>query len=100
MADQTIKADEGKLELTQVPTKIIRRIATIRMYGNAKYADPMSWKRVEVQRYRDATFRHLLDYIDDPTSVDEESGFPHLWHLACNIAFLIEQENEDEYNLL
>ena len=22
-----------------------------------------------------------------------ESGYPHLWHLACNIAFLIELED-------
>jgi hypothetical protein len=28
--------------------------------------------------------------------VDEESGLPHLWHLACNIAFLIEMEDEDD----
>lgn len=27
---------------------------------------------------------------------DEESGFPHLWHLACNIAFLCELDKEKE----
>jgi transposase-like protein len=46
----------------------------------------------EVQRYRDAAFRHFLAYLDNPKGVDEESEYPHLWHLACNIAFLCEME--------
>lgn len=48
---------------------------------------------MEIQRYRDAAFRHFLAYLDDPQGVDEESGLPHLWHLACNIAFLCELED-------
>lgn len=96
MADQTIKADEGKLQLTLVPREMIRAVAAIRMYGNAKYPEggPDNWRRVEPERYRDALFRHLLAYLDDPTGVDPESGLPHLWHLACNAAFLIELEGE------
>ena len=90
--DQTAKADAGKLQLSLVPTGIIRAIARIRMYGNSKYGDPDNWKTVEPQRYRDAMYRHLLDYIEDPEAVDEESGLPSLWHLACNAAFLIEME--------
>lgn len=92
--DQTIKADAGKLKLTLVPLNIIRAVARIRMYGNAKYGDSESWKRVEIQRYKDAAFRHFLAYLEDPTGVDEESQLPHLWHLACNIAFLIDKEAE------
>lgn len=42
--------------------------------------------------YRDALFRHLLANLDDPAGVDTESRLPHLWHLACNAAFLIELE--------
>jgi hypothetical protein len=38
--------------------------------------------------------RHMVEYIRDPRSVDKESGLPHLWHLACNVAFLIELEDE------
>ena len=37
MTDQTAKADAGKLQLTLVPREIIREIAKVRMYGNAKY---------------------------------------------------------------
>ena len=88
--EQEAKADKGKLRLSLVPRGIIRAIARIRMYGVEKYKDPDNWKRVEIERYRDAAFRHFLAYLDDPEGVDEESGLPHLDHLACNIAFLIE----------
>lgn len=95
MSDQTIKSDAGKLKLTLVPTGITKAIAVVREYGNIKYSDSDSWKRVEPQRYRDAAYRHFLGYIEDPTSVDDESGISHLWHLACNIAFLIEMEGKE-----
>ena len=90
--DQKAKADDGKLRLTLVPRRIIWAIAAIREYGNRKYGDPENWRQVEPQRYRDAAYRHFLAYLDDPAGADPESGLPHLWHLACNIAFLIEME--------
>ena len=94
MNDQTVKADAGKLKLSLVPTQIIRDIAEVREYGNNKYPDggPDNWKNVEIQRYRDALFRHLLAYLDDPQGVDEESGIEHYKHMACNMAFLCEME--------
>ena len=91
--DQTTKADYGKAKLTLVPRRIFWNIAAIREYGTEKYHDPENWRKVEASRYRDAAFRHFLAYLDDPKSVDKESGFPHLWHLACNIAFLCEMED-------
>ena len=97
MNDQTAKADAGKLLLTMVPRGIIRAIAAVRQYGNEKYGDPENWRTVEPQRYRDAAFRHFLAYLDDPAGVDEESGLPHLWHLACNIAFLVEMDGEKDF---
>jgi hypothetical protein len=90
--DQTIKADAGKLDLTLVPRKAIREIAKVRMYGVEKYGASESWRRVDPNRYRAAAFRHFLAYLDDPHGVDEESGLPHISHLACNVAFLIELE--------
>jgi hypothetical protein len=93
--NQTAKTDAGKPRLTLVPRRIIWAIARIREYGNRKYKDPDNWKQVEPQRYRDAAYRHFMAYLDDPRGVDEESGLPHLWHLACNIAFLCEMEDED-----
>lgn len=93
--DQKAKADYGKEKLTLVPRRIIHDICAIRMYGNQKYPDggPDNWKKVEPERYRDAAFRHFLAYLDYPYGKDVESGFPHLWHLACNVAFLCEMED-------
>ena len=93
--NQEAKKDAGKLELTLVPRQIIREVAKIRMYGNQKYGDPENWRQVEVERYRNAAFRHFLAYLDDPKGVDEESGLPHLSHLACNVAFLCEMEGKN-----
>ena len=93
---QAAKHDEGKAQLSLVPTKITYAIARIREYGTKKYGDPENWRQVELQRYRDAMYRHMLAYIDDPHGVDEESGLPHLWHLACNVAFLCELDDAEE----
>lgn len=89
--NQEAKADAGKLRPTLVPASLILAVAAIREYGCKKYHDPDNWKKVEAQRYRDAAYRHWLLYLGGQ-ECDEESGFPHLWHLACNIAFLIEME--------
>lgn len=75
------------------PVSLIFAVAAIREYGTSKYHDPENWKRVEPQRCRDAAYRHWLAYLSGE-KVDEESGLPHLWHLACNIAFLIEMEKD------
>jgi hypothetical protein len=94
--DQNIKADAGKLPLTAVPRAIIRAIGEVRYYGMNKYPNGGidNWKKVAPQRYRDAAFRHFLAYLDDPDGYDEESGLPHIFHLAANIAFLIELAQE------
>ena len=91
--DQQAKADYGKAKLSLVPRRIIWDIAAIREYGNEKYHDPDNWKEVEPERYRDALYRHFMKYLDDPYGVDKESGFPHLWHIACNVAFLCDLED-------
>ena len=89
-----VKADRGKLRLTLVPPSLVRAVAQIREYGCKKYHDPENWRQVEPRRYRDALYRHMLAYFDGEKN-DEESGLPHLWHAACNIAFLIEMEREE-----
>ena len=96
---QEHKADNGKIRPTLVPTAAIKAIAVVREYGCRKYHDPDNWRMVEPERYRDALFRHLLAYLDSPSGVDQESGLPHLWHLACNAAFLIDLESVSPENL-
>lgn len=95
--NQEAKADKGKPRPTLVPVSLIRAVTAIREYGCAKYHDPENWRKVEPQRYIDAAYRHWLAYLDGEER-DEESGLPHLWHLACNIAFLIEMDIEKKRN--
>lgn len=97
-SNQSIKADKGKLRLTLVPTSLITAVATVREYGCCKYHDPENWRKVDPQRYRDALYRHWLAYLADVNGVDVESGLPHLWHLACNAAFLIELDKGQAWN--
>lgn len=97
--DQALKADADKPQLTLVPPEIITAIAAVRMYavyGPYKDRGRDGWRDVEVKRYRDALYRHWLAYLADPQGVDAESGLPHLWHLACNAAFLISLEARHE----
>lgn len=94
-AEQDAKADGGKQRPLLVPTSLLRAVMAIREYGCQKYHDPDNWKRVEPERYKNAAYRHWLAYLDGEWA-DQESGLPHLWHLACNIAFLIEMERERE----
>lgn len=90
MNDQTAKADAGKPILTLVPTRIIYEIEKIRSYGTAKYGDKDNWRRVSIERYWEATLRHILKAWDDIEAVDEESGLLHISHAACNLAFILE----------
>lgn len=94
--DQTAKRDAGKPRPTLVPVKAIRAITAVREKGCEKYGDPENWRKVEPQRYRDALYRHLLAYLEEPFGLDEESHLPHLWHLLTNAAFLADLEWPDE----
>ena len=97
MTGQEAKKDAGKIRLTLVPRQIIWDIAAIRQWAvENKYPDENNWKEVEPQRYKDAAYRHFMAYLDDPSSVDAESGLSHLWHLCTNLAFLCEMEKWNE----
>ena len=92
--DQSLKADAGKLQLTLVPTGIIRAIAAVRAYGIQVRGGSDSWRAVDAVRLRNAAYRHWLAYVDEPDGVDAESELPHIWHCVTNMAFLIELEGE------
>jgi len=91
---QKFKYDNGKIKPALVPTQMIRDVAEVREYGVKKYKDPDNWKNVELERYINAFYRHWLAFIDDPESIDEESGIKHYKHAACNMAFICEMLKE------
>lgn len=90
------KEDASKPILSRVPPEIILAIEKVREYGCRKYPED-SWKDVEPQRYWEAALRHMLAAWKDYKAVDLESGLPHIWHVACNLAFIIELEKGNEH---
>lgn len=96
-----LKHDGGKPRLSLVPPILIRAVGTVMTHGAEKYGEG-NWRSVEPKRYRDALARHYCDYMEDPYGVDKHSGLPHLWHIACNVAFLIvlDKEKTDDKSTL
>lgn len=94
--DQSAKADAGKPDLTLVSPQILFEIEKVRAYGTAKYGDRDNWKKVSLERYWQATLRHILQAWDDVGATDHESGLLHISHAACNIAFILELMKDDD----
>lgn len=86
--NQTAKADKGKYRPTLVPMQIIKDIAEVREYGNEKYGSSDNWKSVEMERYLDALWRHLIAFTECYASKDAESGIYHYKHAECNMSFI------------
>ena len=87
-----LKHDQDKPRLALVPPIGIKAVGEIMTYGLTKYEEG-SWRKVEVWRYRDALMRHFVDYLIDPHGVAEDSGLPHIWHMAANAMILCELED-------
>jgi len=97
MGNQEYKKDAGKIKLGLIPLEIVWAIGRVRTWAtDNKYKDPESYRQVEIERYHDALLRHLYKYLENPDSVDEESGLNHLDHVACNVAFLCELRKKAE----
>lgn len=79
---------DDNLELSLVPPQVIRDMAEVIGFENRKYGNINNQKTVDIKRHNDAAYRHLLAYIEDPSSLDEESGIENYKHLACDLAFI------------
>ena len=88
-----LKHDGGKPRLDLVPPELIEAVGTVMTHGAEKYGEA-SYRQVQPQRYRSALMRHICKWLKDPHGKDEDSGLPHLWHIACNVAFLLELDKE------
>lgn len=82
----------GKPILSLVPRGIVEDIAKVREFGNRKYGNPDGWKMQTKQDYWEACLRHAEKARNNMDAVDEESGLPHIWHLACDLSFILSGE--------
>ena len=87
------KHDGGKPRLDLVPPEIIIAVVTVMTHGAEKYGEG-NYRKVEPKRYRAALMRHICKWLKDPHGVDADSGLPHLYHIACNVAFLLELDKK------
>ena len=88
--EQEAKADKDKPRPSLVPPALIDGVMRIREFGTARYGYPDNWRNVDAERYHNALLRHILAMWENWKAVDPDSGMPHLWHAACNIAFLMQ----------
>ena len=91
---ENLKYDDGKLLMSLVDQKFIDGVAEILTFGAKKYK-PSSWQFISdaPRRYEDALLRHISAWRRGEL-IDEESGFSHLKHIACNVMFLMHFEKE------
>lgn len=95
MNDQVFKADAGKLQarlLFEGMPRALKLAIAVLSYGAQKY-EAHSWRNVDVERYRDAKARHMLD--GESEFADQESGLWHKAHELVNLMFVMELELDD-----
>jgi len=86
-----IKHDQNKARYDLLPPELLEATAQVLTFGANKYGSRnwekgMSWGRVFA-----AVMRHLWAWWRGERA-DAETGYSHLWHAACCIAFLIAYE--------
>ena len=89
-----LKYDDDKCRLDLVEPSLIEAVGWIRTFGIKKYPEVYGYKKLEPWRIMGALLRHLNAYRKGEKK-DPESGYPHLWHAACNLMFLIEMEKDE-----
>lgn len=85
------KDDAGKARYDLVPPEAIDALATVLTFGSKKYGDRnweqgMAWSRPFA-----ALMRHAWAWWRGEQT-DPETGYSHLWHAMCCVAFLIAYE--------
>lgn len=90
-----IKHDKGKVRtglMMEGFAYALKEVAEVSTFGAEKYGEN-TWQEVEIERYRDAFFRHLLDWMSGE-EYDDESGLKSLAHAAWNILAILELDEK------
>jgi len=92
------KFDKEKLRMDLIPPAAIKGLAYVLGMGAAKYGDYNWYKGVEYSRLYAACLRHLIAWWEGE-DYDQESGFTHVDHAMCNLAFLCQFMNDARFEL-
>jgi hypothetical protein len=82
-----VKADNGKPQISLIPTEAILEMATAFAYGANKYSADNFKHGIKYRRLLDAALRHILA-ISAGEDLDSESGNSHLGHALASLAML------------
>lgn len=85
------KDDGGKARHDLLPPELPDAVAQVLAFGAAKYGERNWEKGMKWGRPFAACMRHLWAWWRGEKA-DPETGFSHLWHAGCCIAFLIAYE--------
>ncbi len=88
---EAIKHDSAKTRLELLPPEFLDATAVVLAFGAQKYGE-RNWEQgMKWSRVFGAMMRHMWAWWRGE-KVDPETGYSHLWHAACNVAFLIAYE--------
>lgn len=90
---EATKHDNSKPDPTMIPHSAIMGEAAALSFGANKYGRN-NWKKgMSWMRPAAAALRHFYAWISGEDK-DPESGLNHLYHVKCNISFLIEYQEK------
>lgn len=88
-----LRFNQGKPKLHLVPTSLKEAVARVFEYGMTREQNPYpenNWRRgMSWSTVIDSLMRHTEAY-NSGEDLDPDSGLPHPYHMACNVAMLIE----------
>lgn len=96
--NEGVKFDKRKLRYDLIPPSTLHALATVLTYGAEKYEDRNWEKGIHYDRIFGALNRHLWAWWSGE-DIDPESNLPHIWHVLCNIAFIIHFDANKMSNL-
>jgi hypothetical protein len=91
MQSEGVKFDGDKPRYDLIPPELLEETAIVLTYGAVKYSERNWEKGMAWHRPFGALMRHMWSWWRGE-NVDPETGFSHLAHAACCIAFLITYE--------
>jgi len=85
------KDDGDKARMDLIPPEVMTALGTVLSYGAVKYA-PRNWEKgMNWGRPFAALMRHMWAWWRGE-ACDPETGYSHLWHALCCVAFLTAYE--------
>lgn len=86
------RADSGKTQYDLIPPDPLQQIADVFTNGAVKYGE-RNWEGgMAYSRVLNSMLRHVQAFRKGE-DVDQESGLPHMAHVAANAIFLLEYAN-------